>query len=189
MFLYNPIHQVIVCQACGSCIIPGRSGQERHLRRAPHLLSGDVLRATLTRFSTYKLRTLQQLQEHKPQVTDKCSIIPYLTSYAGFYCPRASCRYYCTQHLPDMRKHVASAHQLQAQCHSHQSPLWQACRLQTYFIAIGRVDYFIIVGGVRGRVGTEAGTGAETGAGAGAGAGAPNRHNSQGYRQSANREP
>ena len=32
MFYYNATHQVVVCQACQSGILPGARSQERHLR-------------------------------------------------------------------------------------------------------------------------------------------------------------
>lgn len=32
MFLYDPVHGVVVCRVCSSCVVPGESGQKRHLK-------------------------------------------------------------------------------------------------------------------------------------------------------------
>ena len=43
MFTYNPIHQVIICHACRSCLVPGPRGQRRHVQAEPHRLMGAAL--------------------------------------------------------------------------------------------------------------------------------------------------
>ena len=146
MFSYNPVHGVVVCHVCGSCVAPGRSGQERHLRNAPHRLLGDVLRATLRLLSSYELRTVQELREHKPRPEDHCQAIKHLASYDGFRCLQPRCGY-STRSLPKMKKgHVPSVHGIKAK-ERRTSQAWEPCKLQTYFTGRGRIDYFVVVVG------------------------------------------
>lgn len=86
MFSHNPVHQVVVCHACRSCVVPGSSGQERHLRGEPHRLLGATLSTTVQLLSSYDLRTVEELKEHKPRLEDKCPLIENLESYDGVYC-------------------------------------------------------------------------------------------------------
>jgi orsellinic acid/F9775 biosynthesis protein OrsD/helicase-like protein/RAD3-like DEAD/DEAH box helicase len=142
MFSHNPTHWVVVCHVCRSCIIPGRDSQKRHLRAEPHRLLGDVLSTTIELLSSYNLRSIRELKEHKPRPTDQCQAIEHLASYDGFYCLQSDCRY-CTRHLPKMKKHMVSAHRIKAKEHGI-NPLWKECKLQTYFTGHGRIDYFVI---------------------------------------------
>jgi hypothetical protein len=93
--------------------------------------------------SSYDLKTVEELKEHKPQFEDKCQLIERLESYDGFYCLQGKCTY-CTRHLPKMKRHVASTHNLEAKGHKN-IPLWKECKLQTYFTGKGRIDYFVVV--------------------------------------------
>ena len=92
-FSYNSLHQVVVCHVCHSCIVPGSRSQEYHLRAEPHRLLGLELKTTLKLFSTYKLRTLEELKQDKPQAENKCQVIEHFTIYDGFYCLRPECQY------------------------------------------------------------------------------------------------
>ncbi|KFZ19884.1 hypothetical protein V502_03445 [Pseudogymnoascus sp. VKM F-4520 (FW-2644)] len=44
MFSYDAAHRVVVCRACGSCVVPGRSNQDRRLRAAPPTSKGHPKR-------------------------------------------------------------------------------------------------------------------------------------------------
>jgi hypothetical protein len=142
MFIYNPIHKIVVCQACKLSIIPGLGSQERHLRAEPHRLSGDILKTTVQLLSSYDLRTIEELKEHKPRPEANCELIEYLASYDGFYCLQPKCRY-CTRHPRKMKQHMASTHSTKATEHKT-TPLWKDCKLQTYFTGHGRIDYFVV---------------------------------------------
>jgi hypothetical protein len=113
MFPYNSTHQVVMCRACKSCVIPRRQCRERHLRAKPHRLSGSVLKETVRLLSSYDLRTIAKLREHKPQPEDKCQLVEYLASYSGFSCLQPEYNYY-TRDLGEMKKHVASMHKIKA---------------------------------------------------------------------------
>ena len=142
MFSYNSTHRVVVCHVCKSCIIPGRSSQERHLRAEPHRLLGEVLSTTVELLSSYNLRGVGELKEHKPRLEDQSEPIEHLAGYDGFYCLQQACGY-CTRHLPKMKKHMASGHKIKAK-RNEASLLWKACKLQTYFTGHGRIDYFVV---------------------------------------------
>ncbi|KAL6407531.1 hypothetical protein AUP68_08550 [Ilyonectria robusta] len=53
-----------------------------------------------------------------------------------------SCNY-CTQRLAKMHQHMP-VYGMKASQHREATPLWRDCRLQTYFTAKGRIDYFIV---------------------------------------------
>jgi hypothetical protein len=116
MFPYDPTHQVVVCRACKSCIIPGRHSQERHLRAKPHRLSGSALKETVHLLSSYDLRAVAELREHKPRPRDECQPVEHLASYSGFSCLGPQCSY-ATRDLGEMKKHVASVHKTKAAKH------------------------------------------------------------------------
>jgi hypothetical protein len=112
-FSYNSVHQVVVCHLCHSCIVPGSQSQEYHLRAEPHRLLGPELKTTLELFSTYSLRTLEELKQHKPQAEDKCQVIEHLAVYDGFYCLQPECQY-GTRHARKIRKHMSFVHQIKS---------------------------------------------------------------------------
>jgi Lhr-like helicase len=143
MFSYNPIHKVAICHVCKSCIVPGASSQERHLRAQPHRLLWDELKATAELLSSYELRSVAELREHKPRPEDKCQLIEHLASYDGVYCLQPQCSY-STRLLPKMKKHWAARHRTEAKSYKS-SQSWKECKLQTYFTAKGRIDYFVVV--------------------------------------------
>jgi hypothetical protein len=43
-----------------------------------------------------------------------------------------------------MRKHMPQAHKIKATVHKS-CALWRAVKLQTFFTAFGRIDYFVVV--------------------------------------------
>jgi hypothetical protein len=143
MFSHNPVHQVVVCYVCYSCIVPGRRSQERHLRAKPHRLSGDPLSTTVQLLSSYSLRTAHELKEYKPCLGDECQPIEHLACYDGFHCLQPEYEY-CTRHPQKIREHVVSIHKLKAVSH-RSSPLWKKYKLQTYFTRKGLIDYFVVV--------------------------------------------
>jgi hypothetical protein len=144
------IHKIAICHVCKSCIVPGKSSQERHLRAQPHRLLGDQLKATVELLSSYDLRSVAELREHKPQPEDECQLIELLASYDGVYCLQPQCNY-STRLLSKMKKHWAACHKTEPK--SHESSLsWKECKLQTYFTAKGRIDYFVVVDEKKGRV-------------------------------------
>ena len=138
-FAYNARHQVLVCQACQTCLPPRPTGQLQHLRRRPHHLLGAALKATAARLASYDLRTEDELRQSQPAGGPP---IPGLATYPGYQCllrlppprpahgdddPGARCLY-STRRLQKMRDHVAR-HQRKPWEHTEASPLWQECLL------------------------------------------------------------
>jgi len=68
MFLYNPVYQVVMCHVYKSYIIPGYLSQERHLWAELHRLSGGELKTIVQLLSSYNLRIVEELREHKPRI-------------------------------------------------------------------------------------------------------------------------
>ncbi|KAF4611388.1 hypothetical protein G7Y89_g15625 [Cudoniella acicularis] len=97
MSSYNLTHRVVVCYVC------------------------DVLSTTVQLLSSYDLRSIRELKEHKPRPEDQCQPIEHLASYDGFYCPQQDYAYY-TRHLPKMKKHMASAYKIKAKKHEISLP-------------------------------------------------------------------
>jgi hypothetical protein len=101
-----------------------------------------VLKATVELLSSYDLRSVVELREHKPRPEDHCQLIKHLASYDGVYCLQPQCSY-GTRLLPKMKKHWASCYKIKAKSHKS-SLLWKECKLQTYFTGKGRIDYFVV---------------------------------------------
>ena len=87
-FLYDAAHRVVVCVACGTCLVPdGQDGRwATHLRRAPHRLKGERLRRTLEGLSTHELRGRDELKRLRPDRRRPCERIKGLASYGGYLC-------------------------------------------------------------------------------------------------------
>ena len=142
-FVYNPAHGVVVCRTCGTCIGAQPRAQERHLRSQPHQLCGETLKAVLGQLSGYVLRSDEELRANKPVASVGCPAIEHLAVYEGWRCVQG-CEF-ATRSLREMRRHAATHGVRKAMHHSSSNPLWQACQLQTYFTAGGRIDYFVVV--------------------------------------------
>jgi hypothetical protein len=136
--VYSPLHQVVVCKWCQTCVIPGAASIKRHLRAQPHCLLGQVLKTHLASTQALSLKTVQELREQKP--SGRVLQLDYLRVYDGFQC--LLCSSFLTIHLPRMRRHM-HLHSRKAKEHETTS-LWQGCRLQSYFTAGSRVDYFVV---------------------------------------------
>ena len=142
-FTYNSQHQVIVCQAYKTCLIPKKASWGYHLRALPHQLSGNILKTTIKLLENYNLKTEDQLQQDKPY--SPCNQIQGLELYSGYYCLQDNC-FYSTRRLRKMKDHMI-LHQIKPKTHKD-SPLWAECLLQTYFTARGKIDYFRVVNSI-----------------------------------------
>ena len=83
-FTYNSEHQVIICQAYQTCLIPQKTSWIRHLRALPHQLLGTILKTTIQLLEGYNLKTEDQLRQDKPTIP--CNRIQGLEIYSGYYC-------------------------------------------------------------------------------------------------------
>jgi hypothetical protein len=135
---YHRTHGVVVCKPCKTCIVPGRPNQERHLRAQPHRLLGAELKAASEYLDGLDLKTAEQLGLDKP--TGVVAPIPHLKVHDGFRCLLGDV--FLTANLPRMRDHMVT-HGKKPKQHN-ETPLWEPCRLQTYFCGKGRIDYFVV---------------------------------------------
>ncbi|KAH7385145.1 hypothetical protein BKA64DRAFT_581999, partial [Cadophora sp. MPI-SDFR-AT-0126] len=144
--VYNPTHQVVVCRRCQTCLVPRQSSIERHLRGEPHRLLGPALKAHLAYIDGLTLRDLETLKRDRPR--ESVDPIEYLPIHAGFrclLCPLEDPFY--TIRLPRIRDHIPSHDGRSAREHKS-TPLWESCRLQTYFANNALVTYFAVLKGV-----------------------------------------
>jgi hypothetical protein len=139
---YNSLHQLVVCKRYKTSVIPGRNSAERHLRAEPHRLLSQALKAHLAYTDSLALRTLEELQSNKP--ANKSAQLEYLEVYNGYYCLLCERDVFLTTYLPRIQHYIFS-HKRKAKEHKS-TPLWKECRLQTYFTAKGRIDYFLVAG-------------------------------------------
>jgi hypothetical protein len=137
---YNSLHQLVVCKRCKTSVIPGRSSVERHLRAEPHRLLGQALKAHLVYTDSLALRTLEVLQGSKP--ANGGTQLEYLEVYNSYCCLLYEGDAFLTTYLPRIQHHMSS-HKRKAKEHES-TPLWKEYKLQTYFTAKGRIDYFIV---------------------------------------------
>ncbi|PKK43131.1 hypothetical protein CI102_13474 [Trichoderma harzianum] len=129
LLVYNSQHRVAVCRRCETCIIPNKPSWRSHYRAAPHCLLGETLKETLALLASFNLHSVELkvkkgwLLEKPPALIDGCD--------------------YCTRCEASIKRHIAK-HGLPAKSHKVRPP-WQECRLQTYFTAKGRIDYFVVL--------------------------------------------
>lgn len=144
-FVYDEEHRGVVCERCGTCLAPGgpRNWKD-HLGKKPHHMKGDELRRTIGLLSTYDLRGKEELRQWRPNRRTPCRRIEHLVAYNGYICTsdRETCDFVTTR-LDTMYGHMPR-HGKRASQHCKLSPLWEACVLQTYFTAKGRIDYFTV---------------------------------------------
>jgi hypothetical protein len=65
------------------------------------------LKATLQQFSSYNVKTAEELKASKPKAEDKVARIKHLTAYDGFCCLRPACTY-CTRNKQKIKEHTAA---------------------------------------------------------------------------------
>jgi hypothetical protein len=141
-FVYNPDHRVIVCRRCKTCLIPKVTSWKSHLRAEPHRMRGQELRTVVELFSSYQLRSVDELRQQKPDRTRPCWRIEGLACFGGQHCTHGDCGF-STRRLEKMFDHMP-VHGRKASQNSADAPLWRTCMLQTYFTAKGLIDYFVV---------------------------------------------
>jgi hypothetical protein len=137
-FHFNEEHCVLVCQWCRTCLSPaGVLRWKDHLYREPHRLTGVRLSETIDLLSPYesRMRSLQELRQHRPSRRSPCPRIAGLDASPGYLCvvEQGGCDF-ATTRLAKMHDHMLPAHNTRAAEHDRQTrPLWTECMLQTYF--------------------------------------------------------
>lgn len=145
-FSHNADHGVVVCRLCSTCLIARKESWIIHLRASPHRSTGEELRLIVDHLSTYTgLRSFDELRQRAIDLrcqAQPCRSIDGLEIYDGYTCICADGEcHFQTRRLRTMREHM-HVHAKKAKQHSEATPLWRACKLQTYFTAKGMIDYF-----------------------------------------------
>src|SRR4051794_31406356 len=82
---YDAGHKVVVCRACGTCLIPKVSSWKSHLRAEPHRMVGNELKLTVEALLSYDLRPVEELRQWRPDRTQPCRPIEDLAVFNGYY--------------------------------------------------------------------------------------------------------
>jgi superfamily II DNA or RNA helicase len=133
-FVYKPEWRVLLCVECGFCLQPRRDVWPRHLRQQPHCLRGAPLKALVELFGSYDLLAPEQ-------VAVPTQAVAGLRLLDGFQC--LTCLAGLTQSLQIIHLHVSKVHQQKPVWHK-KSPLWRACKLQTFFAEKQHIRYFVV---------------------------------------------
>ena len=152
-FGYLPEWRVLLCTLCGYSLQPRREVWVAHLRRQPHGLQSAQLKSLAELFSSYDLAVPDAVRDVGQEGTSPATAIPGLLVLDGWQC--LTCGGGLTRNLKTMKRHVAKAHQQQPSLHK-KSPLWQACKLQTFFAERRLIRYFVVTPGDERRLAEDA---------------------------------
>lgn len=140
-FVYLPEWRVLLCTLCGHCVQPRPGVWVAHLRQPPHGLRGAQLRGLEELFASYDLLAPKAVSTPGQGRPGPVPAIDGLRVVDGWQC--LACAGGLTQSLKTMKLHVAKAHQLRPSLHKR-SPLWRACKLQTFFADNRLARYFVV---------------------------------------------
>ncbi len=145
-FVYLPEWRVLLCTLCGHCLQPRPDVWASHLRQRPHGLRAAQRRSLRELFSSYDLAApdeVRVLEQSGAGVVR--AAIHGLHVRDGWQC--LLCAGGLTRNLETMKLHVSETHQRKPGLHKKESPLWQACKLQTFFAENRLIRYFVVGGG------------------------------------------
>ncbi|TVY12548.1 hypothetical protein LARI1_G009653, partial [Lachnellula arida] len=141
-FVYKPELQVLLCTACGLCLRPGPQSWTRHLRQPPHSLGGAPLKRLVELFQTYRLQDPSVVAAPSPRSGGAPPFaVPGLRLLDGFEC--LACPAGLTRNPQARDLHLSRAHQQKPAQHK-KTPLWRACKLQTYVAENRLIRYFVV---------------------------------------------
>lgn len=141
-FVYQPELQVLLCTACGLCLRPGPQSWTRHLRQPPHGLGRAPLKRLVELFQTYRLQDPSVVAAPSPRSGGAPPFaVPGLRLLDGFEC--LACPAGLTRNPQARDLHLSRAHQQKPAQHK-KTPLWRACKLQTYFAENRLIRYFVV---------------------------------------------
>jgi hypothetical protein len=141
-FVYHSELQVLLCTTCRFCLRPGPQSWTQHLRQQPHGLSRAPLKSLVELFQTYQLQDPSRILAPSPRRPGAAPFaLPGLRLLDGFECLACSARLTRNPQARDL--HLSKAHQQKLAQHK-KTPLWRACKLQTYFAENRLIRYFVI---------------------------------------------
>jgi hypothetical protein len=140
-FIYLPEWGVLLCTLCGYCLQPRPDVWVPHLRQHPHGLRGAQLKRLGELIGSYKLSAPQNVRIPGQAGAGPAAAIGGLRVVDGWQC--LACAGGLTRNLKTMKVHVSKAQQQKPSLHK-KGPLWQACRLQTFFAENRLIRYFVV---------------------------------------------
>lgn len=144
-FPYLPEWRVVLCKECGFGLRPGETARKRHLGRE-HGLRGAELRTLVELLQSYgDVWT----PEEGPPPRWPTRPVPGLRVHDGFRCASVDCEGFLTRSLEAMERHGSKQHGQKAKAHvkdKNVAPLWETCRLQTFYAETKLVCYFVVDG-------------------------------------------
>jgi len=139
--VYLPEWKVLLCTLCGHCLQPRPDVWVPHLRQPPHSLRGAQLKSLGELFGSYTLAAPEDVGSPGTTEAVPATAIPGLRVIDGWQC--LTCTGGLTRNLKTMKLHVSKAHQQKPSSHKV-SPLWQSCKLQTFFAENRLIRYFVV---------------------------------------------
>jgi hypothetical protein len=140
-FVYLPEWRVLLCTCCGHCLQPRPDVWASHLRQQPHSLRAAQLKSLKELFGSYDLAAPDKVGVPKQNGAGPATAIHGLHVMDGWQC--LVCVGGLTRNLETMKLHVSKAHQQKPSSHKD-SPLWRACKLQTFFAENRLIRYFVV---------------------------------------------
>ncbi|EPE35218.1 hypothetical protein GLAREA_10915 [Glarea lozoyensis ATCC 20868] len=136
---FEPTFKFLICKRHGSGVHPTKQAIKRHLRSEDHRCGGETLKQAISAFSKLSLRSLKETLEATPAVEIQPISPPirHLKVWNGWNC--TACRgYFLSTSLELLQRHAASQHGRRR----GEQPLWEACKLQTFFSETRDRRYF-----------------------------------------------
>jgi len=140
-FVYLPEWKVLLCTLCGHCLQPRPDVWVPHLRQQPHGLRGAQLKSLGELFGSYTLAAPENVGIPGTNEAVPTTAIHSLRVIDGWQC--LTCTGGLTRNLKTIKLHVSKAHQQKPSSHKD-SPLWRACKLQTFFAENRLIRYFVV---------------------------------------------
>ncbi len=140
-FVYLPEWRVLLCTLCGHCLQPRPDVWVPHLRQQPHSVRGAQLKSLGELFGSYTLAAPEDIGIPGTKEAVPTTAIHGLRIIDGWQC--LTCTGGLTRNLKTMKLHVSKAHQQKPSLHKV-SPLWQTCKLQTFFAENRLIRYFVV---------------------------------------------
>lgn len=136
---FEPTFKFLICKRHGSGVHPTKQAVKRHLRSEDHRCGGETLKQAILALSKLSLRSLKDTLEATPAVEIQPISPPirHLKVWNGWNC--TACRgYFLSTSLELLQRHAASQHGRRR----GEQPLWEACKLQTFFSETRDRRYF-----------------------------------------------
>ena len=136
---FEPTFKLLICKRHGGGVHPTKAAVRRHLRGEGHRCGGETLRQAVSALSKLPLCSLEAVLDATPAVDTQPVAPPirHLRVWHGWSCTVCEGRFLSTS-LELLQRHAASQHGRRR----GQQPLWESCKLQTFFSETKDRRYF-----------------------------------------------